>query len=226
MSSASAPDSSERLQALIADYALLRDDERQHTLALAALFTILVAVVFAEATQLLSHCTAGAASCTSVPGLVFAIAPAPAFAVLAFTVLIGTEATMRYAYMVALEREIDMCGLDLRLDELHRPPFSWQRARRPLVIFRAGPFRRFPFPYLFAVMVAPVVLIVVALTVYCLSQITPPPVALAVAFPYVLSGALIVYATGLGWRAALWESGPWEEGEPSWSPSDGATGRP
>jgi hypothetical protein len=45
---------------LIADYALLRDDERQHTLALAALFTILVAVAFAEATQLLNHCTAGA----------------------------------------------------------------------------------------------------------------------------------------------------------------------
>jgi hypothetical protein len=139
----------------------------------------------------------------------------PAFAVLAFTVLIGTEATMRYAYMVALERQINMCGLDLRLDELRRPAFSWQRARRPLVIFRVGPFRRFPFPYLIAVMVAPVVLIVVALTVYCLSQISPPPVALAVAPLYVLAGALIVYATGLGWRAALWESGPWEEGETS-----------
>jgi hypothetical protein len=72
-----------------------------------------------------------------------------------------------------------------------------------------------PIPYLFAIMVAPVVLIVVTLTVYCLSQITPLVVALAAALPYVFAGALIVYATGLGWRATLWESGPWEGGEPS-----------
>lgn len=213
--SPSKPDPAERLNALVADYAMLRDDERQHTLALAALFTILVAVVFAEATQLLNNCAAGATTCTRPPNFVFAIAPEPAFAVLAFTVLIGTEATMRYAYMVALERQIDACGLDVRLDELHRPLFSWQRARRPLVIFRAGPFRRFPFPYLFAVMVVPVILIVVVLTAYCLSEIASPPVAIAVAVPYVLAGALIVDATALGWRATLWESGPWDKGEPS-----------
>jgi hypothetical protein len=196
----------ERLHALIADYTIARDDERQHTLALGALFTIMVAVVFAEATQLLNHCSASSATCTQIPGIVFAIAPAPAYAVLAFTVLIGTEATMRYAYMVALENQIDECGLGVRLDDLDRPPFSWQRARRPLVIFRAGPLLRFPFPYLFVVMLIPVVLIVAALTIYCLSQITPPLLAIAVGCLYVLASALITYTTALGWRAALWES--------------------
>ena len=224
--SPSMSDSAGSLNALIADYAMLRDDERQHTLALAALFTILVAVVFAEATQLLNTCSDGATTCTRPPNFVFAIAPAPAFAVLAYTVLIGTEATMRYAYMVALERQIDTCGLDVRLDELHRPLFSWQRARRPLVIFRAAPFRRFPFPYLFAVMVVPVMLIVVALTASCLCEITSAPVAIAVAVPYVLAGALIVYATILGWRAALWESGPWGDGEQSSSGASPPKGEP
>lgn len=205
------PDATERLRALIADYTMLRDDERQHPLAIAALFTILVAVVFAEATQFAGDCASSAGTCAHVSPVVFALAPSPAFAVLAMTVLMGTEATMRYAYMDALEREIEACGLDIRLRALDRPSFSWQRARRPLVIFRSAPMRRFPFPYLFVVMVTPLVAIVLTLTVFCVSHIASALLAVAVSCAYALAAALLIYGTVLGWRGDLWQ--PWEEGD-------------
>lgn len=205
------PDASERLGALLADYTMLRDDERQHPLAIAALFTILVAVVFAEATQFAGDCASSARTCADISPVVFALAPSPAFAVLAMTVLIGAEATMRYAYMDALEREIDACGLDIRLRALDRPLFSWQRARRPLVIFRSAPMRRFPFPYLFVVMVTPLVAIVLALTIFCVAHIAPAPLAVAVSCAYALATVLLIYGTVLGWRGNLWQPWPWGE---------------
>lgn len=205
-------DTDPRLSALIADYTLMREDERQHPLAIAALFTILVAVVFAEASQILSGCGT-ASSCTKIPGAVFAIAPAPVYAVLAMTVLIGAEATMRYAYMVALEQELEERLPETKLAMLDCPSFSWQRARAPLVIFKAGPAQRFPFPYLYIVMLAPLVLIAVALTVYCMAQVTPLGVQIAVSLVYGATAALLVFGTVRAWRAQLWQPWPWKSNE-------------
>jgi hypothetical protein len=203
----------DQLNALITDYSLARDDERQHTLAIGALYTILVAVVLAEASQFAQACgPSSAADCTQIPGLVYAIAPMPVFAVLALTVLIGTEATMRYAYMVALERRIEELAVGLTLDDLDRPAFSLQRARRPLVVFATASLRRHPFPYLFFFMLAPLAVIAAALTVYCLAQVEPLAILVSAGVFYGVAALLILYCAGLGWVARLWRE-KWPEKE-------------
>jgi hypothetical protein len=195
----------EEAELLLADYLAVRDDERQQVIAIAALFTILGAVFFAEATQLITSCPAGASGCTRFPALIYAVAPSPTFAVLAMAVLIGAEATLRYGYMLALEDELRSRAPGLRLARLGRPAFSWQEARGPLFVFGEGPFRRFPYPYLFVVMIVPLIALALPLTIYCLLRVHPLLPALAVGVLYALASALLLYGTALAWRADFWD---------------------
>jgi hypothetical protein len=206
-------DRDRELQALLADYSFVRDDERQQTLALAALFTILGAVIFAEATQLLGGCDNGGSQCLQTSPIFYALAPAPCFAVLALTILIGTEATMRYAYMLGLEEQIRDRVPKVWLDSPKRPAFSWQEARRPIVVFGAGSFSRFPFPWLYSVMIVPVIAIVLALTIYCTVQIQPASLAILAGSIYAGVSAFLSYAAALGWIADLWLPWPEDDGD-------------
>lgn len=208
---AEALDTHRQIEILIADYAVHRDDERQHSLAIAALFTIFAAIVFAEVTQVFQSCAARSHQCVHIPGVVYALAPAPAFAVLSFMVMIGTEATLRYGYMRALEHEIQTRISGLELTGLGRPPFSFQRMRLPIFTWQAASLRRFPFPYMFAIMGVTLASIVTGLTAYSVAQIDQLVVAIAVGTVYAGVGLLILYATVLGWGGLGWEQGIWED---------------
>lgn len=207
-------DTYQQIEILIADYRVHRDDERQHTLAIAALFTIFAAVVFAEATQIFHSCSLQSHTCVQIPDVVYAIAPGPAFAVLSFMVMIGTEATLRYGYMRALEHEIQVRIAGLELGGLERPPFSFQRIRLPIFTWQAASLRRFPFPYMFAVMGVVLASVVIALTAFCIAQIDALLPAVVVGVVYGGVGLLILYATALGWGALGWEQGIWEDPGP------------
>jgi hypothetical protein len=208
----------DELTVLLTDYESARGDERNHTLAIAALFTIEAAIVLGEASQFLRSCHR--ADCTPIPGWLFALAPVPAWAVIALMALVGTEATMRYAYMTALEYEIEARLVpdaaepaDVpRLRMLQVPFMFFQRARAPVVVPGAQSSRWwFPFPFLFGLMVAGVVATVLPLTVYSLIRVGPWWASLLVGIPYVLGLAILGSATVLAWGTFGWDKRIWRE---------------
>lgn len=148
-------DNYQQVEVLIADHQVHRDDERQHSPA---------SVRPRSRRRLRARSV-------------------PAFAVLSFMAMIGTEATLHYS-MRALEHEIQA---------------------------RISGLERLPFPYMFAIMGVTLASIVTGLTAYSVDQIEQLVVPIAVGTVCVCAGLLIPYATALGRGGLDWEQRIWED---------------
>jgi hypothetical protein len=96
-----------RLQVLLEDYTQGRDDERTWTTVLASLIAVaftLVGLLIAAVTQTCGF--SPSKSCTHVPDYLIGAAPLLPIALLAYTQLLGTIATVRSFYLRAVEEEI------------------------------------------------------------------------------------------------------------------------
>jgi hypothetical protein len=197
----------ERCSDLLIAYQIARDDERNLLLVLAALFTLSGTLVFAEATQLFPS-----GPRQHVAGLIYLLAPAPVFGVLALYVLAGAEATVRYGYLIAVEHELRELGAGGELGVLRIPTFSFERARLGLVISQK-PRLRFPFPSLLFVAAAAVIVVVTALAGVCVQHRGSTAANVIAACVYAMVAGWLVWCACVAWSFTGLERTIWPASE-------------
>jgi hypothetical protein len=97
-----------RLEILLVDYEMAREDERTVVNASAAMFGAAVALLALLAAAVTQECRFGAqrASCVNVPDPILAAAPLLPLSLLGYMQLIGTVGTLRSYYVRGLEAEL------------------------------------------------------------------------------------------------------------------------
>jgi 4-hydroxybenzoate polyprenyltransferase len=102
-----AVDNSARLQILLEDYSQGRDDERNWNVVLATLVAVAFTLIGLLAAAITQTCRfKSSSSCVSVPDYLVGAAPLLPVALMAYTQLLGTVATIRSFYLRAIETDI------------------------------------------------------------------------------------------------------------------------
>jgi len=136
-------ESGKRLQVLLLDYEMAREDERVLTNVQAAMLSVGVALLAGLAALISSSCQfqtrgPGAEDCTQVPAVLLAATPLAPLSLFSYVVILGAVATVRSYYTRALEAEIQR-AVPIELSALPGlPAASFVELTTEMASFRRG----------------------------------------------------------------------------------------